>query len=33
MADPLEMDCRTNDAVLRDVVITRCGVRIQAAVA
>ena len=30
---PLEMDYRNNNAVLRDVVITQCGVRIQAAVA
>ncbi len=28
---PLEMDYRNNNAVLRDVVITQCGVRIQAA--
>ena len=30
---PLEMDYRNNNAVLRDVVITQCSVRIQAAVA
>ena len=30
---PLQLDTRTNNAVLRDVVITQCGVRIQAAVA
>jgi lipopolysaccharide transport protein LptA len=30
-AKPLEMDYRNNNAVLRDVVITQCGVRIQAA--
>jgi lipopolysaccharide transport protein LptA len=30
---PLEMDTRNNNAVLRDVVITQCSVRIQAAVA
>ncbi|HEY6123900.1 MAG TPA: lipopolysaccharide transport periplasmic protein LptA [Steroidobacteraceae bacterium] len=30
-AKPLEMDYRTNNAVLRDVVITQCGMRIQAA--
>jgi lipopolysaccharide transport protein LptA len=29
-AKPLEMDYRNNNAVLRDVVITQCGVRIQA---
>jgi lipopolysaccharide transport protein LptA len=29
-AKPLEMDYRKNNAVLRDVVITQCGVRIQA---
>jgi lipopolysaccharide transport protein LptA len=29
-AKPLEMDYRRNNAVLRDVVITQCGVRIQA---
>jgi len=28
---PLEMDYRNNNAVLRDVVITQCSVRIQAA--
>jgi len=28
---PLELDTRTNNAVLRDVVITQCSVRIQAA--
>jgi lipopolysaccharide transport protein LptA len=28
---PLEMDTRNNNAVLRDVVITQCSVRIQAA--
>jgi lipopolysaccharide transport protein LptA len=28
---PLEMDYRTNNAVLREVVITQCSVRIQAA--
>jgi lipopolysaccharide transport protein LptA len=28
---PLEMDYRKNNAVLRDVVITQCSVRIQAA--
>src|SRR4051812_8370173 len=27
---PLEMDTRKNNAVLRDVVITQCSVRIQA---
>jgi lipopolysaccharide transport protein LptA len=30
-AKPLEMDYRNNNAVLRDVVITQCDVRIQAA--
>ena len=30
-AKPLEMDYRNNNAVLRDVVITQCSVRIQAA--
>ena len=30
-AKPLEMDYRNNNAVLRDVVITQCGMRIQAA--
>jgi lipopolysaccharide transport protein LptA len=30
-AKPLEMDYRNNNAVLRDVVITQCGVKIQAA--
>lgn len=30
-AKPLEMDTRNNNAVLRDVVITQCGTRIQAA--
>jgi lipopolysaccharide transport protein LptA len=30
---PLEMELRNNNAVLRDVVITQCSVRIQAAVA
>jgi lipopolysaccharide transport protein LptA len=30
-AKPLEMDYRNNNAVLRDVVITQCGTRIQAA--
>jgi len=30
---PLELDTRNNNAVLGDVVITQCGVRIQAAVA
>src|SRR6186713_3428571 len=29
-AKPLEMDYRNNNAVLRDVVITQCGMRIQA---
>ena len=29
-AKPLEMDYRNNNAVLRDVVITQCSVRIQA---
>src|ERR1044072_1726107 len=29
-AKPLEMDYRNNNAVLRDVVITQCGTRIQA---
>jgi len=29
-AKPLEMDYRKNNAVLRDVVITQCGMRIQA---
>src|SRR6187549_3936909 len=29
-AKPLEMDYRNNNAVLRDVVITQCGLRIQA---
>jgi lipopolysaccharide transport protein LptA len=29
-AKPFEMDYRNNNAVLRDVVITQCGVRIQA---
>ena len=28
---PLQLDTRTNNAVLRDVVITQCSVRIQAA--
>ena len=28
---PLEVDTRNNNAVLRDVVITQCSVRIQAA--
>jgi lipopolysaccharide transport protein LptA len=30
-AKPLEMDYRNNNAVLRDVIITQCGMRIQAA--
>jgi lipopolysaccharide transport protein LptA len=29
-AEPLEMDYRNNNAVLRNVVITQCGTRIQA---
>jgi lipopolysaccharide transport protein LptA len=29
-AKPLEMDYRNNNAILRDVVITQCGMRIQA---